>query len=250
MMQRFGLRLGFGLLPLMVLVSASPAMAESVAESVAESGESPTPILTGQEDGVSGSSDAGAAGLREPDEFGAIAQGEAAVAITGVDIEETPSGLSIMIAADGDITASPSRTVGNALIITLPGATLDLDDADQAEQFSPVDGIALVSLEEQPGGVQVSITGSDAPPVVVVYNDGGDFVRGVNHGAPHAVAEDYDSIELAVEGDRDNYYVPDASTATRTDTPLSETPQSIQVIPRSVLEDQQVIQLGDALRNA
>jgi len=58
-------------------------------------------------------------------------------------------------------------------------------------------------------------------------------------------------IEVVVtqtqEGER--YLVPNATTGTRTDTPLRDTPQSIQVIPREVFEDQQVNRLSDALRN-
>ncbi|MCJ2135513.1 TonB-dependent siderophore receptor [Methylobacterium sp. J-026] len=40
-----------------------------------------------------------------------------------------------------------------------------------------------------------------------------------------------------------------SATATRTDTPLRDTPQSVQVVPRDVLVDQQDIRLGDALQN-
>ncbi len=40
-----------------------------------------------------------------------------------------------------------------------------------------------------------------------------------------------------------------SATATRTDTPLRDTPQSVQVVPREVLVDQQDIRLGDALQN-
>ncbi|WP_445372146.1 TonB-dependent siderophore receptor [Methylomonas sp. HW2-6] len=40
-----------------------------------------------------------------------------------------------------------------------------------------------------------------------------------------------------------------ASTATKTDTPVMETPVSIQVVPKAVLQDQQAIRVGDALRN-
>jgi iron complex outermembrane receptor protein len=45
------------------------------------------------------------------------------------------------------------------------------------------------------------------------------------------------------------YSVPEATTATRTDTPIRDIPQSIQVVPQQMLEDQQVIRLEDALRN-
>jgi iron complex outermembrane receptor protein len=40
-----------------------------------------------------------------------------------------------------------------------------------------------------------------------------------------------------------------ASTATRTNTPLIKTPISVQVIPRAVIEDQQAIQIEDAIKN-
>ncbi|MGH8551379.1 MAG: TonB-dependent siderophore receptor [Methylococcales bacterium] len=45
-----------------------------------------------------------------------------------------------------------------------------------------------------------------------------------------------------------NYNRPNATTATRTDTPIMETPVSIQVVPQQVLKDQQVITLQDALK--
>ncbi|WGS88388.1 TonB-dependent receptor [Methylomonas sp. UP202] len=46
-----------------------------------------------------------------------------------------------------------------------------------------------------------------------------------------------------------SYHRTNASTATRTDTPLMETPASIQVVPQQVLKDQQAITLADGLRN-
>lgn len=60
-----------------------------------------------------------------------------------------------------------------------------------------------------------------------------------------------EEIEIVVTGEQEveGYNAPDASTATRTDTPLRDIPQSIQVIPRRVIEDQQVTEISDALRN-
>ncbi len=46
-----------------------------------------------------------------------------------------------------------------------------------------------------------------------------------------------------------DYAVPNATTATKTDTPIMETPLSIQVVPQQVLKDQQAITLQDALKN-
>lgn len=66
---------------------------------------------------------------------------------------------------------------------------------------------------------------------------------------PPATAEGDEEQEIVVTGDREGYSVPDASTATRTDTPLRDIPQSIQVVPRQVIEDQQITRISDAVRN-
>jgi iron complex outermembrane receptor protein len=55
--------------------------------------------------------------------------------------------------------------------------------------------------------------------------------------------------EIIVIGRREGYAVPDSSSATRTDTPLIETPQSVQVINRTLIEEQDRRTLGDALVN-
>jgi iron complex outermembrane receptor protein len=52
--------------------------------------------------------------------------------------------------------------------------------------------------------------------------------------------------KTAAEG----YVVPDATTATRTDVPIRETPAAIVVVPEQVMRDQQQTQLKDALENA
>ena len=59
-----------------------------------------------------------------------------------------------------------------------------------------------------------------------------------------------ESLRIVVTGEEGSRYVEsNATTGTRTDTPLRDIPQSIQVIPQEVLEDQRVIRLNDALRN-
>lgn len=45
------------------------------------------------------------------------------------------------------------------------------------------------------------------------------------------------------------YLHPNASTATKTDTPVMETPYSIKVVPKQVLRDQQAIRLNQTLQN-
>jgi len=177
----------------------------------------------------------------------------AAVVITAVQVQETATGLEVIIEADEPLTAGTSRTVGNALIIDIPNAVLNLEGADQAEQFTPAEGIALVSVSEQPEDVvQVSVTGTEAPPQVNIATEGDNLVFAVVPGIAIADTADPEvAIRVGVEGAQSgsDYFVPEASTATRTETPLNEIPQSIQVIPQEVLEDQEVVRLNDALRN-
>lgn len=54
---------------------------------------------------------------------------------------------------------------------------------------------------------------------------------------------------IVVTGRRDGYAVPDSSSATRTDTPLIDIPQSVQVITRTLIEEQDRRTLADALVN-
>lgn len=52
-----------------------------------------------------------------------------------------------------------------------------------------------------------------------------------------------------VMAQHESYKVDRAATATRTDTPIMETPYSIQVVPQQVLRDQQAVRLETALKN-
>ncbi|WP_254786799.1 TonB-dependent siderophore receptor [Methylomonas sp. LWB] len=47
----------------------------------------------------------------------------------------------------------------------------------------------------------------------------------------------------------EDYVLPNATSGTKTDTPIMETPMNVQVISKQVLKDQQVINLGQALKN-
>ncbi|MEM0978697.1 MAG: TonB-dependent siderophore receptor [Cyanobacteria bacterium P01_H01_bin.58] len=174
------------------------------------------------------------------------AQIEAAlVQITDIRIEATEAGLQVTIEADGELTSPTQSTSGNALVLDIPTTTL----AESLQEFEPAEGIALVQASALPGDiVQVAITGRDAVPVVNVSTEVTGLVLGITPGIAQAGAEE-DAIQLVVTGEEDGYAVPNATTGTRTDTPLRDTPQSVQVIPQEVLEDQGVTDLNDALRN-
>ncbi|HYE37045.1 TonB-dependent receptor [Methylocaldum sp.] len=64
-----------------------------------------------------------------------------------------------------------------------------------------------------------------------------------------SLALDSVSVTDSAEEDRRSYAVTRTSSATKTDTPIMETPVSIQAVPRAVMEDQQVVKVEDAIKN-
>jgi iron complex outermembrane recepter protein len=177
-----------------------------------------------------------------------IAQIEASlVQITGVRVEETEAGLQVVLETDdGSLEVPETRSIGNALIVDIPNATI----VEEFSQANPIEGIALVSVTQLPDNrVRVAITGTDAPPVAEVRTEAQGLAFAVTLGDADADAEE-DAIQVVVTGEQDEGYNPsNASVGTRTDTPLRDIPQSIQVVPRQVLEEQQVNTFNEALQN-
>src|SRR5512142_2584341 len=54
---------------------------------------------------------------------------------------------------------------------------------------------------------------------------------------------------VVITGKRDGYVVPEGGSATRTNTPLIEVPQSVQILTSSLIADQDRRTLADALVN-
>ena len=88
-------------------------------------------------------------------------------------------------------------------------------------------------------------------PSAEVVPSGQNLVLSVSSEGTTAQQTPDEEIEIIAtgEGEDDDYNVDNASTATRTDTPLRDIPQSIQVVPQEVLEDRQARQITDALEN-
>ncbi len=55
--------------------------------------------------------------------------------------------------------------------------------------------------------------------------------------------------EVIITGKRPDYQVPNATTATKTDTPIFQTPTSVQVVPEAIIQDQASTRLKDVLNN-
>jgi len=180
------------------------------------------------------------------------------IQVTQVQVNTTAEGLELVLEASAPLETSSTSVVGNALIVDIPATVLALPDGEEFQAANPAEGIALVSVTSLPSvgeasptenRIRVTITGTDAPPIAELNITAQGLALLVSPETESITADD-DTIQILVTGQQDIGYAPsNASTATRTDMPIRDIPQSIQVIPRQVLEDQQVIRVTDAIRN-
>lgn len=172
------------------------------------------------------------------------------VQITDVRFEENDAGLQIILeTSDGPLVTSETTTSGNALLLEISNAQLTLPNGDRLIEFEADEDIALVQVSSLTDSrVQVVITGNDAVPEVAINSDAAALTLNVVPGTVQATADEA-PLRILVAAEDEGYSPSSARTATRTDTPLRDIPQSIQVIPQQVIEDQGIVRLGDALRN-
>jgi iron complex outermembrane recepter protein len=181
-----------------------------------------------------------------------IAQVEASSAkVTDVQLNSSTTGLEIILqTADGkplSIAPSQFRTEGNALIAAIP-AVLALPDGRSFAAENVAKDIASVQVTQQDAGtIRVTVVGIGAAPQIAVTLKTGELVYALK-----PMTDAMDEEEITITGSREDepgYRVPSSSTATGTDTPILETPFSVQVVPQAVIRDQQATQIKDALGN-
>jgi iron complex outermembrane receptor protein len=173
----------------------------------------------------------------------------ALVSVIGVKLERVDDGLDITLeTADSkplQVDATKFRAEGKSLIADIPNAVLALPNAQAYSAESPTSEIANVRVVQLDAStIRVSVTGTTALPKSDVTLKVGGLAYSLN---PEGETPE-EELVVTGQGQRD-YQVPDATTATKTDTPLRDIPQSIQVVPRQVIEDQKILRISDAVRN-
>lgn len=187
-----------------------------------------------------------------------------------------------------EVVATPQATVSstaNLTTVDIVNAQLELAEGERLDIDAPADSISFMSVVElDERTVRITLLGvNSAPEVQVMQTEGGVFLAIPNAGeagadslaeAPGETAEgasdeatgtdttdpattgsgavgedDFVFEEFVVDAERSRFLAPEASTGTRTDTPIRDTPLSIQVVPRAVIEDQGATRLSEALNN-
>ncbi|MEH1832775.1 MAG: TonB-dependent siderophore receptor [Nostoc sp.] len=201
------------------------------------------------------------------------------VQVTQVKANPTLKGVELILqTSKGQQLQLVNRSFGNNFIADIPNAQLRLPsgDAFTFRSDKPIAGVSKITVTNfDANTIRVTVTGQVSQPVVELFDSLDEGIifsvasaasatpsqqqpqtqppqtsQPLNQTQPTQPSASGDEpIELVVTGEQDNYRVTDSSTATRTDTPLRDVPQSVQVIPQQVLRDQQVTSFQDALRN-
>ena len=198
----------------------------------------------------------GAKGL-SPSQFGTAADLLAQnnlTRVTGVEVNQTPDGLELIL----NTVAGSERLVplivpqGNNLVIDILDATLAFSIRNGVTELNPAPGIRRITVNRgDESSIRLSITGENQTPRAEVVTGRDDLVLSITPERTTAEQEADEEIEVIATGqaEEEDYNVDETSVGTRTDTPLKDVPQSIQVIPQQIIEDQQATQTIEALRN-
>jgi iron complex outermembrane receptor protein len=211
------------------------------------------------------------------------------VEIRGVKLNPTSKGLEVILeTASGTLPQVLTSSYDNTFVANLINTQLALPEGNSFRSDNPVAGITAVTVTQSTADrIRVTVIGKTSVPAVKVIPSSQGLVLSLTvpesdtaaeqpppspavptqppeevtqppeesdvnavNEQPVESVEGEEKIEIVVTGEREEgYRVPQATTGTRTDTPIRDIPQSIQVIPRQVLEDQKVTRLTDAIRN-
>ncbi|MDS3862282.1 TonB-dependent siderophore receptor [Thermosynechococcaceae cyanobacterium BACA0444] len=185
--------------------------------------------------------------------------------ITGVEVQPTETGIQILFnlpgGADFQVTTEQQ---GTTLTATIQNAQLNLPNQTEFQQDNPTAAITSVLVKPGPDNtIEVVVVGKDGTPTVQFQQAEGQLIAVVGltetpistpqteqvrpTPAPD-IAQDGIEIVVTAEG-ASGFFVPNASTALGTDTPIINTPFSVQVVPQDVIRSQQAITIQEAVIN-
>ncbi|MBP5974014.1 TonB-dependent siderophore receptor [Brasilonema sp. CT11] len=203
------------------------------------------------------------------------------VQVSFVKANPTNKGLELVLQTSRAATLqlqNRTQVNSNTFIVDIPNAQLRLppNRVFSFRSQKPIAGITEITVVNfDANTIRVTVIGEAAPPIIELYDSPKEgLIFSVASTASLAQqrqqpqtqpsptqqpenqtqqtqprANGDEPIELVVTGQRDGYNSSDASTATKTDTPLRDIPQSIQAIPATVIQDQGAVRLNEIVRN-
>jgi iron complex outermembrane receptor protein len=176
--------------------------------------------------------------------------------VTGVRLNSTASGLEVILETPtSNQLQTTVKNEGNTLSAVIPNAQLRLPSGNSFRADHPRDGITeVIIVNQNANSILVTVKGSTSLPKVELFDSNQGLIFALTPAASSSQQQTPNQgqkpIELLVTGKpEDSYKVPNASTGTKFSVPLRDIPLSVQVIPRQVIEDRQVVRQDDITDN-
>ncbi|BAY67835.1 TonB-dependent siderophore receptor [Anabaena sp. FACHB-709] len=191
------------------------------------------------------------------------------VQVTGVKVTNTDKGIEVTLESSKPEALRPViKSAENNYIADVPNAVLALPEGKEFSIANPVSGIVSVIVTQADANtVRVTVTGETGLPTAELFDSEEGLIFALapiastipapeqpeqpTSETPPAqpTAENNEPIELVVTGNQDQYRVEESSTATKIDAPLRDIPASVQVIPKEIIQDRQVVRLNELANN-
>ena len=171
--------------------------------------------------------------------------------------------------ADGGVPQAFTNQFGETVIIDLVNTQLNLETGDSIVQDNPATGITSIQVTPlDANSVRITITGQEQAPIATLVQDNGTLVVGLS--TPDIMADQLPEMPIDVdipgpavppapdeglrivvtdEPEESPYLTPETTTGTRTESSIFEIPQTIQILPEQLLDDQQITRLEEAILN-
>lgn len=172
-----------------------------------------------------------------------------AVVVTGVELNSTDQGLEIILETANQDSLQPIIfPEDQTLVIEILGAVLQLPQESDFRADNPTPEISNITIEQlEDNIIQIRVKGKNQVPGAEVLPSLENLVLILTPTLETATPETEIEI-VATEDQEDNYYVPRTTTATGTDTPLIDIPQSVQIVPEKIIRQRNTRELQPALQ--
>lgn len=173
--------------------------------------------------------------------------------VTGVKLNSTETGLEIILETpSGEILQPLIYPQENTLIIDILDASLKLSSGQEFQAQNPSPEITQITVTQaDANSIRITITGKTGVPTAEVKPSQSNLILSLSGQTAPTTPEAQEEIDVIATTDNteDDYYVPNSTTATKFEIDNLDYPGSIQVIPREVIEDRQVIRLSELADN-
>ncbi|QUS60318.1 TonB-dependent siderophore receptor [Synechocystis sp. PCC 7338] len=169
-----------------------------------------------------------------------------------IELKDKQTGIELILkTADQSQLIPLIITEDNILIIDILDAVLKLPDGENFIVENPSEQISqITAIQTSSNSLRITVTGNGTVPTAQVIPSSENLILSLT--PPINTVESEEEIEIVATQEEEaaqEFFVPNTSVATGTDTPIMDTPFSAQVVSEEVIRSQQAIALKDVLTN-